>query len=175
MEFTEEFIRYTNNNPLYATLGVRIEKAVNGKARSSSDSNPNVCWPFPGQPHGGILFTVMDATMAVAVFSSLEGGQNCATIHADIQYTLPAKGDHFTCVARITHETGRLTFVRCEIHDMENQIVASGQAAFRFNTSLPFLWLSFPCASGRSDLHCSKSRPRSWRLAVVSWLWEDII
>jgi uncharacterized protein (TIGR00369 family) len=131
MEFTEEFIRYVNNNPLYTTIGIRIEKAVNGEARSSLDPNPNVCWPFPGQPHGGVLFTVMDATMAVAVFSSLEDGQNCATIHADIQYTLPAKGDHFTCVARITHETGRLTFVRGEIHDMENQIVALGQAAFR--------------------------------------------
>ena len=23
-----------------------------------------VCWPTPGQPHGGILFTVMDTTMA---------------------------------------------------------------------------------------------------------------
>jgi uncharacterized protein (TIGR00369 family) len=131
MEFTEEFVQFINNNPLYTTIGIRIEKAVDGEARSSLDPNPNVCWPFPGQPHGGVLFTLMDATMAVAVFSSLEVGQNCATIHADIQYTLPAKGDHFSCAARITHETGRLTFVRGEIHDGENRIVALGQAAFR--------------------------------------------
>jgi uncharacterized protein (TIGR00369 family) len=131
MEFTEEFVQFLNNNPLYTTIGIRIEKAVDGEALSSLDPTPNVCWPFPGQPHGGVLFTLMDATMAVAVFSKLESGNNCTTIHADIQYTLPAKGDHFTCVARITHETGRLTFVRGEIHDMENQIVALGQAAFR--------------------------------------------
>jgi uncharacterized protein (TIGR00369 family) len=131
MEFTEKFISYINNNSLYITIGIRIEKAVDGEARSSLDPNPNLCWPFPGQPHGGVLFTLMDATMAVAVFSNLESGNSCATIHADIQYTLPAKGDHFTCVARITHETGRLTFVRGEIHDVENQLVALGQAAFR--------------------------------------------
>ncbi|MGD9076635.1 MAG: PaaI family thioesterase [Desulfobacteraceae bacterium] len=131
MEITKELLDQMNDNGVYETMGIRIEKANDGKAHSHLRPAPELCWPFPGQPHGGVLFTLMDATMAWAVLSQVDSGQNCATISTDIQYTNPARGDRFTCVAWTTHRTGRLGFVRAEISDAKGQLVAMGQATFR--------------------------------------------
>jgi len=100
MQITPELIDRMNGNSLYNTLGIRLDSASQGMARSSLKPEPGVCWPFQGQPHGGILFTLMDTTMAWAVLSQLDEGLNCATIHLDIQYTAPARGDTFSCKAR---------------------------------------------------------------------------
>ena len=131
MEITQEVLDRLNDNPLYKTLGIGVEEADKGTARSRLEPDAKLCWPFPGQPHGGVLFTLMDVTMAWAVFSQLDPGYNCATINLDIQYILPAKGNLFTCSASTAHRTGRLCFVRGEIHNPEGQLIAMGQATFR--------------------------------------------
>lgn len=131
MAIKQELLDRLNNNSLYQIMGIRIEKANEGIAISRLETKPELCWPLPDQPHGGVLYTMMDSTMAWAVFSQLEPGSHCATINLDIQYTHPAKGPFFTCSARITHRTGRISFVSAEIHDSAKQLLAMGQAAFR--------------------------------------------
>ena len=69
--------------------------------------------------------------MASAVFSQLDPQHTCTTINIDIQYTLPAKGDLFICSAQTTHRTGRLSFVRAEIHGANREPLAMGQGTFR--------------------------------------------
>ena len=95
MEFTAAIFDQMNANSLYQTLGIQIEEAGAGKARSLLKPNPDVCWPFPQQPHGGVLFTLIDTTMAWAVWSLLDSGYNCTTINIDIHYAKPAQGDVF--------------------------------------------------------------------------------
>ena len=131
MEITDALLERFNANSLYTSLGIRIVEAGNGEARARLDPDPKHCWPFPGQPHGGILFTLMDITMAWAVFSGLDTDHNCATVHLDIQYTLPAKGPYFESAAWVTHKTGRMSFIKSEIQDQNHQIVAMGQGTFR--------------------------------------------
>jgi uncharacterized protein (TIGR00369 family) len=131
LEFTEKFLTWLNANSLYRAVGISVEGASQGKARARMEPDPALCWPFAGQPHGGILFTFMDTTMACAVLSELELGLSCSTVDSDIQYTAPAKEGRFTCEARTTHKTGRMSFVRAEIHDKEGRLVATGQATFR--------------------------------------------
>jgi len=128
---SEELIRRVNENSLYQTVGIRVEEAGQGKARSRLEPNPKLCWPFKGQPHGGMLFTLMDTTMATAVFSKLDKGQSCTTVHIDIQFTYPARGEGFICTAEESYRAGRLSFVRGEIHDPEGRLLAVGQGTFR--------------------------------------------
>ena len=127
---TERLINEFNDNSLYRLLGIRVETAADGKARSRLTPPQDVCWPFPGQPHGGILFTFMDTTMAWSVLSRLDSGYNCTTVNLNIHYTHPAKGDEFTCSASTTHRSGRTCFVRSDIHDSQGQLLAMGQATF---------------------------------------------
>jgi uncharacterized protein (TIGR00369 family) len=131
MEINGSTLDRLNENTLYRAMGIRMEEAAGGKACSRLVPDQNHCWPFPGQPHGGVLFTLMDTTMALAVCSRLDPGHGCATIHLDIQYTSPAKGNIFSCNASVSYRTGRLSFVYSEIRDEEDQIVAMGQGNFR--------------------------------------------
>ncbi|MGD2186178.1 MAG: PaaI family thioesterase [Desulfobacterales bacterium] len=131
MEITAAIMDQINTNSLYNAFGIKIEKAGDGKATSRLKPNSELCWPFAEQPHGGVLFTLMDTTMAWAVWSQLDSGFNCTTINLDIHYTMPAKGGFFACSAWSTHKTGRTNFVRADIHDRDDQLVAMGQATFR--------------------------------------------
>ena len=130
MEFSSEEMSFLNNNLLYQALGIVVEEAKEGKARAKLRPEPAFCWPTQGQPHGGVLFTLMDTTMAWAVLAGLEKGQNCATINLDIQYTKRAGGDVFTCQAWITHQGTRIIYLRADILDAEGQLVATGQGTF---------------------------------------------
>ena len=130
MEITPQFVAKINKNSLYTLLGIRIEKAESGRAESRLDANPHVCWPVPGQPHGGILFTLMDTTMGWAALAS-EGIQDGVTIHLDIHYVNPARGEPLTCVAWVIHRTGRTCFMQAEIRGSDGALVATGQSTYR--------------------------------------------
>jgi uncharacterized protein (TIGR00369 family) len=131
MNISSEEIAQINENQLYLTTGIKAVSAEDGRAVSELKPPGNVCWPFSGQPHGGILFTQMDTTMAWAVFSLAAQGTNCSTVNLEIQYPQPAKGPAFTCEAQVLHRTGRSCFVRGESRDEDGNLVAMGQATFR--------------------------------------------
>ncbi|MCJ7664892.1 MAG: PaaI family thioesterase [Desulfobacterales bacterium] len=131
MEITSTDMAEFNKNPLYRTLGIRILEVGAGAARSQLEPEENVCWPFPGQPHGGVIYTLVDTTMAWAILSGLENGYNCATIHLDIQYTAPAKGRRFSCASKSVFQTGRIHFMQAEVRDSEERLVAMAQGTFR--------------------------------------------
>ena len=131
MEITTTILDQMNANSLYQTLGIQIESAKDGKAQSRLIPQPAICWPFPAQPHGGVLFTLIDTTMAWAVWSQLDSGYNCTTINIDIHYLKPAKSDIFLCSAWSTHKTKRSSFVRADIHNIRGELLVMGQGTFR--------------------------------------------
>ena len=131
MKLSQDLLDQFNRNDLYTTIGIRLDKAEDGRAEAVLTPNPKVCWPFPDQPHGGILFTIMDTTMAWAIQSLLEQGLSCTTIDLNIQYLAPAREGPYTCRAETTHQTRHLAFVRADIRDARDHPIASGQATFR--------------------------------------------
>ncbi len=130
MQFTQETLSRLNDNPLYQAMGIRLEEAAVGKARARLEPKSMGCWPDSRQPHGGILFTFMDTTMAWAVMTKLNPGDNCATVHSAIHYMRSAKGTVFSCSSWVNHQTKRLSFVQAEIHDASGNLLATGQSTF---------------------------------------------
>jgi uncharacterized protein (TIGR00369 family) len=130
MEITPREMEHMNDNPLYNTIGIRIYEVKDGHARSRLRPNKDVCWPF-NQPHGGILATLMDTTMAWSVLTRIERGYNCVTINLDIQYINTPKGDSFTCLARTTHRANRIAYTRADILDEKENLLATAQGVFR--------------------------------------------
>ena len=126
MEFSPEEINSINNNSLYNAIGISVEDADGGKARSRLRPNKDFCWPFEEQPHGGVLFTVMDTTMAWAILTLIDKGYNCATIGLDIQYTRRALGELFVCHALVTQLGGQIEYTRADIFDEKEKLVATG-------------------------------------------------
>lgn len=120
-----------NDNPLYQALGIRINDYRDGTSRSTLAPTVNACWPSLDRPHGGILFTATDTTMAWAAMSLTDTGQTVTTIDCSIQYPAPAIHGPFTCHATCVRRTGRTVFIRAEITDARNEVVALGQGTFR--------------------------------------------
>ena len=131
MEFNQEIVEQVNQNPLYQAMGIKIETTEGGAVTSLLKPEPAMCWPFPGQPHGGVLFTLMDTTMAWAAICGQEEGGSCTTIHLDIQYTRPARGGSFFCRAEVVSQTRRTSFVKAAIHDEDGNMLAMGQGTYR--------------------------------------------
>jgi uncharacterized protein (TIGR00369 family) len=131
MRYTDDDIAGFNQGPLYRTLGIRLLSCSEGRARSVLAPTPEVCWPTPGQPHGGILFTVLDTTMAFAAISSSAQAVGCATVDCSIQYPAPAREGPFECHVATVHGGGRTVFVRAELLDAKGVPVALAQATFR--------------------------------------------
>ena len=127
---SDEIARY-NQNPLYRTIGIHLEFVADGDAQAVLTPQEAVCWPTPGQPHGGILFTVLDTTMAFAAMSAPEQESSCATVDCNVQYLAPARQGPFLCQARTVRRTGRTVFVRAEILDAHQAPVALAQGTFR--------------------------------------------
>ena len=131
MDFKKEMIALVNKNPLYQAMGIRIETAEEGIVTSRLEPTTEMCWPFPDQPHGGVLFTLMDTTMAWAAISGQEERGSCSTIHLDIQYVQPALGNSFFCQAEVIYQTRRTSFVSATIYDADDAVLAMGQGTYR--------------------------------------------
>jgi uncharacterized protein (TIGR00369 family) len=137
MEFSPQEIEQLNNNSLYRIVGIRVEEVKDGEAKAFLQPKPAFCWPFEGQPHGGILFTLMDTTMGWAIQNVAEEGYTCATINLDIQYTKRARGDSFACCASITDQGNLIVYAKADIFDEDSRIIATGQGCFRIVKASP--------------------------------------
>jgi len=137
LEYSADALARLNDNPLYLALGVRVDRCRDGTARSTLAPTPNACWPSPASPHGGVLFTVIDTTMAWAAMSLTDPGESATTVDCSIQYPAPATHGPFTCDAASVRRTGRTVFVRAEIVDRRGGVVALGQATFRIIRDQP--------------------------------------
>ena len=135
MRYSDADIAGFNDSPLYRTLGIRLLACENGRARSVLTPTPEVCWPTAGQPHGGILFTILDTSMAFAAISSTEGATGCATVDCSVQYPAPARHGPFDCHVATVRSTGRTVFVRAELLDVQGVPVALAQATFRLSVA----------------------------------------
>ena len=131
MKFSDKQITELNANPLYQAVGIRIEWVTDGAAQSVLEPKPEMCWPSAGRPHGGVLFTVLDTTMAFAAISNGEPGSGCATVDCNIQYTATADHGPFVCRVVTTSKTPRTVFIRGELVDRNSTVVALTQGTFR--------------------------------------------
>jgi uncharacterized protein (TIGR00369 family) len=120
-----------NSNVLYRTLGITIEEARGGVARSLLRANPDICWPSAGQPHGGVVFTQLDTTMATSVMATVPRDTPVSTITLAVNYQSPAIGDVLECRAHCIHQTNRTRFVRGETRNREGLLVATAEGTFR--------------------------------------------
>jgi len=137
LDYDEAHVARLNDNPLYRALGIRVERVAGGAARATLSPTVAACWPMPKQPHGGVLFTLVDTTTAWAAMSHGDEGDGCVTVDCSIQYPAPARDGPFVCVATTTRRSGRTVFMRAEVLDANSVPVALAQATFRLLKARP--------------------------------------
>jgi acyl-CoA thioesterase len=86
-------------------------------------TNPN------GFLHGGVICTVADAAMAIALVSRLGHGE-FFTAKMDIRFKAPSKGKKIVGEGKIDSERGNFFFVKAVVREEEGKVVAEAQATF---------------------------------------------
>lgn len=119
----------TGFTPFVAHLGVELVRAEAGTSELKLTLKD---WQLNGLDvaHGGVIMTLLDAAMAVAVKSANPGQLGVVTIELKTSFMRPAKRvlhAHGFC----EHQTAALAFCRGEIRDDAGRLIAQATGTFR--------------------------------------------
>lgn len=76
------------NSGIYRLLGMRVESFGNGEAVLAIDFDPKLLQPM-GVAHGGVMATLADSAVAVALLGLLQEIRNISTIEMKVNYFRP--------------------------------------------------------------------------------------
>lgn len=90
--------------------------------------------------HGGVIFTLADTAMSMALMSLLPPGTRFSTIEAKINFLLPVRGGELLAIGTIIHR-GRSTAVLeatvYNINGEERQVIARTLGTFNIASNTP--------------------------------------
>jgi acyl-CoA thioesterase len=122
----ELLVRATNSAGIFQLLGIHIETAHNGIGRVRVKVDERLMHPQM-IVHGGVIFTLADTAMSMAILSVNPPGTRTGTIEAKINYMQPVQAGELLAEASIVHQ-GRSTAVLeatvFNIVDGEQQAIA---------------------------------------------------
>ncbi|MCM3782614.1 PaaI family thioesterase [Neobacillus mesonae] len=110
-------------------LGCKLEKAGSEEVIVSLDPLPHHL-NLIGIVHGGVLSSLMDNTMGVAVMLKYPD-RSSVTSNLNVHFVMPAKQERLIVMGRIVHETGRSITAESRISDSRGELVALSTASFR--------------------------------------------
>lgn len=109
-------------------LGIASEPSEPGRSRMRLDVDP--AWNNPhGVLHGGVVYTMLDYSMGMAVMSVLPAGEHCATIEVKISYLVPVAGGSLTVQTDIVKRGRNIAFTESKVTDDSGRLVATGSGS----------------------------------------------
>lgn len=79
--------------------------------------------------HGSVLHAMTDTGMGMALYTTLDEGQWCATIEVKLSHFAPVRQGRLTCEARMSHRGKRVAHLEARVmHD--ERLVASATGSF---------------------------------------------
>ncbi len=116
--------------PYYALLGIRAEPCEQpGHSRLVLDSRAEL-ENSRGEIHGGVVASLLDAAMGVAVRSSCEAGQGAATVSLTVNYLQPGRGG-LVAEGSVVRTGRTLASAEANVVDASGRLVAHGLATMR--------------------------------------------
>ena len=118
--------------PFADLLGVTITPRGEGRCEVSMDARPEH-ERSGGILHGGVLFSLLDMSMAGAVNTLLQEGEVCATASMTIDFMRPAKVGRLVARGTVSRRGRGMAFPSSELVDASGEVVAraSGVWAIR--------------------------------------------
>lgn len=122
--------RWIETAPLEDLLGFKIEQAANGVAILSV--------PFcvkhangGGVMHGGVLVSLADTAVAMAIKSLLPEGTFFATTELRMEFLAPVNSGRVRARARVSGPEGRTFFGETDLYDEQDCLIAHFSCVFR--------------------------------------------
>lgn len=96
-------------HPFGKILGLEVDETGQGRCLAHIAVNESLFNPHR-VVHGGVLFSLADTCMGLALHSLLEKGESCATIELKINFLKPVTDGLLQCDTRVVRK-GRTTSV----------------------------------------------------------------
>jgi uncharacterized protein (TIGR00369 family) len=127
------FIQDFDSHPFHKMLGVSLveHKPNYGKIvlTKTSDTPSGI----GGSVHGGVLASMVDVSMLVAMFAEMREGEIPAgTAELSITYLRQAKGARIYATAQVIKRGRQLSSIEVDITDDDDQLCARGRVLYAF-------------------------------------------
>lgn len=103
-------------NPFAQLVGfaLRLGRRGSGICTAALEVRPELLNPN-GVVHGGALFSMVDTAMGAALHTTLEPGENCATIEIKIHFLQPVTKGRIRCSTRVVQHGRRIAVLESHI------------------------------------------------------------
>ncbi len=85
---------------------------------------------FYGNIHGGVISSMMDSTIAVAINQQLDPGEGASTVEIKVNYFRPVSKGRILGEGKVIQKGKKILVGQGEIRDEEGRMVAFGTATF---------------------------------------------
>ncbi|SDW06394.1 PaaI family thioesterase [Paenibacillus sp. PDC88] len=124
-----EAITKAAESTFWGYLGCKLEQAGNDEVIVSLDPLPHHL-NLIGIVHGGVLSSLLDNTMGVAVMLKYPH-RSSVTSNLNVHFVRPAKQEYLKVTGKIVHETGRSITAESRITNPHGELIALSTASFR--------------------------------------------
>lgn len=122
--------RAKSNQPLWELLGIELVDVKKGWALMRLPYSKKLIHPF-GVVHGGAIFSLADAAMAMALVGLVGKGERYATIEMKMNYIQPFKRGEIIAEAEIINKGKRIAFAETVVRDSQEEfLVAKSMATY---------------------------------------------
>lgn len=109
------------------TLGMKLVEAAEGKASLRIRVGEKFHNPM-GTVHGGVMTDLADATMGIALMTTLGEGESFTTLELKMNFLRPIVEDELTATAKVIHRGKTIALVESVLRNTAGKEVARGLA-----------------------------------------------
>jgi acyl-CoA thioesterase len=110
-----------NNMGIARLLGMRIETLEDGIGRVSIQVNERLMHPQQ-IVHGGVIFTLADTAMSMALISVIPPGTRFSTIEAKINFLAPVRTGELRAEASIVQQGRSIAVLEATVYNLYDDI-----------------------------------------------------
>lgn len=130
---TNDFVQNFNDLPFHKMLGITLVEARPGFGKIVLSKNADTPTGIGGSVHGGVLASMVDIAMLVAMFAEMrEGEVPAGTAELSITYLRQAQGQHIYAAAQVIKRGRQLSSIEVDITDDEDRLCARGRTLYAF-------------------------------------------
>lgn len=115
-------------NQFTTLMGIEFTEWEEGRCAAKVDVRDELFHPG-GIVHGGVAFALADSTMAHALISTLQTGQDCSTIELKISYLGSVKEGTMACESEVIKRGRRVAFLESKVFNGD-RLVATATGTF---------------------------------------------
>src|SRR5687768_13486012 len=117
-----------DRSPFSKSLGVQIIEFANGLCVCTLELNEQLLNTHKAA-HGGVIYSLADIGMGVALYSTLEKDEQCSTIEIKINYLKPVYSGGLVCSARVIQKGRSIAVLESDVKNDE-KIIAKAMGTF---------------------------------------------